>query len=243
MAVWDDVLTGRDRALYERVLVERALGHRPTVIVIDVNYAFVGTHPMPIEEAIEEYRTSCGDIGWEAIPHIRRLTDTAREMGVPIFYSTALSTHYDRGSNVRGIGWGQDPGRPPKQAKDAKAVAKQVKGNEIVEELGKQPSDFLIEKTGASVFLGTPLVQQLIDLNVDTVILCGTTTSGCVRATAVEASNYNFHSAVVEDCTFDRFEISHKVSLMDIQAKYGKVISLGEALEYLKTSAEPSIAR
>ena len=102
---------------------------------------------------------------------------------------------------------------------------------------------FMITKTGASVFLGTPLVQQLIDLNVDTLILCGTTTSGCVRATAVEASNYNFHSAVVEECTFDRFDISHKVSLMDIHAKYGRVISLGEALEYLKTSAEPSIAR
>jgi nicotinamidase-related amidase len=243
MAVWDDVLTGRDRALYERVLVERALGHRPAVIVIDVNYAFVGTRPMPIEEAIEEYRTSCGEIGWEAIPRIRQLTDTARELGVPIFYSTALSTAYDRGSTVRGIGWGQDPGRPPKRRKSDEAIAKQIKGNEIVEELGKQPDDFLIEKTGASVFLGTPLVQQLIDLNVDTVILCGTTTSGCVRATAVEASNYNFHSAVVEDCTFDRFEISHKVSLMDVHAKYGRVISLGEALEYLKTSAEPSVAR
>jgi nicotinamidase-related amidase len=243
MAVWDDVLTGRDRALYERVLVERALGHRPAVIVIDVNYAFVGTNPMPIEEAIEEYRTSCGEIGWEAIPRIRQLTDTARELGVPIFYSTALSTAYDRGSTVRGIGWGQDPGRPAKRRKSDEAIAKQIKGNEIVEELGKQPDDFLIQKTGASVFLGTPLVQQLIDLNVDTVILCGTTTSGCVRATAVEASNYNFHSAVVEDCTFDRFEISHKVSLMDIHAKYGRVISLGEALEYLKTSAEPSIAR
>ena len=117
------------------------------------------------------------------------------------------------------------------------------RGNKIVDELGMQAGDFLIEKVGASVFLGTPLVQQLIDLAVDTVILCGTTTSGCVRATAVEASNYNFHAAVVEEGTFDRFEISHKVSLMDIHAKYGKVMSQGDALEYLKTSAEPSIAK
>jgi maleamate amidohydrolase len=241
MAVWDDVLTGQDRALWDKVIVERKLGHRPAVIVIDVNYAFVGSHPMPIEEAIEEYRTSCGEIGWEAIPHIRELTDVAREMGVPIFYSTALSTSYDRGSNVRGIGWGQDPGRPPKKTKDAAAIQKQIEGNKIVEELGMQSGDFLIEKVGASVFLGTPLVQQLIDMAVDTVILCGTTTSGCVRATAVEASNYNFHAAVVEEGTFDRFEISHKVSLMDIHAKYGKVMSQGDALEYLKTSAAPSI--
>ena len=242
MAVWDDVLTGQDRALWDKVIVERKLGHRPAVIVIDVNYAFVGSHPMPIEEAIEEYRTSCGEIGWEAIPHIRELTDVAREMGVPIFYSTALSTSYDRGSNVRGIGWGQDPGRPPKKTKDAAAIQKQIEGNKIVEELGMQSGDFLIEKVGASVFLGTPLVQQLIDMAVDTVILCGTTTSGCVRATAVEASNYNFHAAVVEEGTFDRFEISHKVSLMDIHAKYGRVMPQCEVLEYLKTSAEPSIA-
>jgi maleamate amidohydrolase len=243
MAVWDDVLTGRDRELYERVLVERKLGHRPAVVVIDVNYAFVGSHPMPIEEAIEEYRTSCGEIGWEAIPHIRELTDTAREMGVPIFYSTAISTSYNRGSAERGIGWGQDPGRPPKKAKSDADIQKQIDGNKIVAELGMQPGDFLIEKTGASVFLGTPLIQTLIDLGVDTVILCGTTTSGCVRATAVEASNYNLHAAIVEEGTFDRFEISHKISLMDVHAKYGRVMSQGDALEYLKTEAQPSIAQ
>jgi len=243
MAVWDDVLTGSDRTLYERVLVERKLGKRPAIIVIDVNYAFVGTTPMPIEEAVGEYLTSCGEIGWAAIPFIRELTDSARELGVPVFYSTGLSTHYDRGSKESGIGWGQTPGRPPKKAKSAEGIAKHVKGNEIVEELGRQPQDFVIEKIGASVFLGTPLVSQLIDLGIDTVILCGTTTSGCVRATAVEASNYNFHTALVEEGTFDRFEISHKVSMMDIHAKYGRVLSLGETLEYLKTDAEPSLTQ
>jgi len=242
MAVWDDLLTGRDRELYERVLVDRKLGHRPAVVVIDVNYSFVGSHPMSIEKAIEEYRTSCGDIGWEAIPYIRELTDTAREVGVPIFYSTAISTPYNRGSAERGIGWAQEPGRPAKHTKSAADIQKQIEGNKIVAELDMQPGDFLIEKTGASVFLGTPLVSQLIDLGVDTVILCGTTTSGCVRATAVEASNYNFHAAIVEECTFDRFEISHKISLMDVHAKYGRVMSQREVLEYLKTSAEPSIA-
>ena len=94
----------------------------------------------------------------------------------------------------------------------------------------------VVLSTGAST-----LVE--IDLAVDTLILCGTTTSGCVRATAVEASNYNFHTAVVEEGTFDRFEISHKVSLMDVNAKYGRVLSLGDALEYLKTGAEPSLTR
>ena len=101
----------------------------------------------------------------------------------------------------------------------------------------------VIEKSGASVFLGTPLLAYLNDMGVDPLIIAGTTTSGCVRATAVDASNLNLHAAVVEECTFDRVEISHKVSLMDLNAKYAKVISLGEGLEYLKTSAQPSVAR
>ena len=244
MAIWDDVLQGKDRELYETLAVERRLGRRPAVIVVDVNYAFVGFKPEPIEEAIKEFRTSCGEIGWEAVPRIRELTDAARELGVPVFYSTALNSHLDRNWGIGGIGWDQDGGEhAPKRLKSDEAYEHQRRGNLIVEELGRQPEDILIEKTGASVFLGTPLVGHLIDLSIDTVLIVGTTTSGCVRATAVEASNYNLHSAVIEDCTFDRFELSHKVSLMDINAKYGRVISLGESMEYLKTSAEPSIAR
>jgi nicotinamidase-related amidase len=244
MPVWDDVLQGKDREIYEALSIERKLGKRPAVIVIDVNYAFVGFEPMPIEEAIKEFPTSCGEVGWEAVPKIRELTDVAREMGVPVFYSTGFTSPFARTWGVGGVGWGQDGGeKKPKTYRDEAEFEHQRKGNLIVEELGRQPRDIVIEKTGASVFLGTPLLQHLIDLGIDTLLLVGTTTSGCVRATAVEASNLNLHAAVIEDGTFDRFEISHKVSLMDMHAKYARVMSLGEGMEYLKTSTEPSIAR
>ena len=243
MAVWDDVLTGEDRELYESLATARYMGKRPAVIVIDVNYAFVGLTPEPVKESIKDYRTSCGEIGWEAIPKIRALTEVAREMGVPVFYSTTTTLPF-RKRRGGGIGWGQDGGeKQPLELATAEEHEHRRVGNLIVEELERQPEDIVIEKSGASVFLGTPLLAYLNDMGVDTLIIAGTTTSGCVRATAVDASNLNLHAAVVEDCTFDRFEISHKVSLMDLNAKYAKVISLGEGLEYLKTSAQPSVAR
>jgi nicotinamidase-related amidase len=92
----------------------------------------------------------------------------------------------------------------------------------------------VIEKRGASGFFGTPLVSYLNELDVDTVIVTGTTTSGCVRASVVDAACNNYFVGVVEECCFDRFEISHRVSLMDMHAKYGQVISLEAAQAYLR---------
>jgi maleamate amidohydrolase len=74
-------------------------------------------------------------------------------------------------------------------------------------------------------------------MDVDTLIITGTTTSGCVRASAVDAASLDFYVGVVEECTFDRFEISHKVSLMDMHAKYGSVISLDAAMDYLNEAS------
>lgn len=243
MAIWDDVLTGQDRDVYEAVVQPRELGVRPAVVVIDVNYAFVGFKPEPLMEAIKTYATSCGEVGWQAIPRIRTLADAARTRGVPVFYSTATTTPFRARVRGAGIGWGLDGGgRTPLHLSDEAEFEHRRRGNEIVAELGREPQDILIEKSGASVLLGTPLVSCLNDMGVDTLLLAGTTTSGCVRATAVDASNLNLYTAVIEDCTFDRFTISHKVSLMDMHLKYAKVMSLTEGLQYLETGAQPALA-
>jgi maleamate amidohydrolase len=84
-------------------------------------------------------------------------------------------------------------------------------------------------------------VSHLNELDVDTLIVAGTTTSGCVRASVVDAASYNYYVGVVEECCFDRFDVSHRVSLMDMHAKYGEVIDLTRAQEYLQT-AEPALA-
>jgi nicotinamidase-related amidase len=91
----------------------------------------------------------------------------------------------------------------------------------------------VILKDKPSVFFGTPLMSYLHELQVDTLLVVGTTTSGCVRATVVDAFSYNFKVVVVEECVFDRGQISHKVNLFDMQAKYADVVPLDAALGYL----------
>ena len=91
----------------------------------------------------------------------------------------------------------------------------------------------VIRKDKPSVFFGTPLMSYLHELQVDTLLVTGTTTSGCVRATVVDAFSYNFKVVVVEECVFDRGQASHQVNLFDMQAKYADVVSLEDALRYL----------
>lgn len=233
MAIWNDVLTGMDRQVYEQFRGTKDLGRKPALVVVDVNYAFTGLQPEPILDSIKTFRTSCGEVAWQAIPKLQTLIKAAREAGVPIVYSTGL----DR--DVQGAGWANRARKAellePLNEAD---LEKRKLGNTIVKEIEPQTGDIVLRKVAPSVFFGTPLTTLLNEMDVDTLIVTGTTTSGCVRATAVDAASLDFYVGIVEECTFDRFEISHKVSLMDMHAKYGSVISLDAALDYLRQTGE-----
>jgi nicotinamidase-related amidase len=230
MATWDDVLTERDKQVFAAAGYgkRQGFGRKPAVIVVDVNYNFVGDVPEPILDSIKKYRNSCGEEGWQGVAQIRRLLDTARAASVPIFYSTAparqtaLTAGRWHGKNSRG---GEDF---QSQAQD---------GNEIVRDIAPQDGDIVIFKEKPSVFFGTPLMSYLHELQVDTLLVAGTTTSGCVRATVVDAFSYNFKVVVVEECVFDRGQTSHRVNLFDMQAKYADVVPLEVALGYLDALA------
>jgi maleamate amidohydrolase len=113
-----------------------------------------------------------------------------------------------------------------------------------VREIAPRDGDIVIRKDKPSVFFGTPLMSYLHELQVDTLLVAGTTTSGCVRATVVDAFSYNFKVVVVEECVFDRGQASHKVNLFDMQAKYADVVPLEAALGYLdELSRELSAAQ
>ena len=101
--------------------------------------------------------------------------------------------------------------------------------------LQRRPDETLISKKYASGFFGTDLVSRLNALRVDTIILTGCSTSGCVRATAVDGVSYGFRIIVVEDAVGDRSELTHLVNLADIDAKYGDVVSTVEVMEYLQS--------
>ena len=229
MAVWDDVLTGLDRQVFEQFRGAKELGKRPALVVVDVNYAFCGLKPEPILESIKTFRTSCGDRAWKAIPRLQTLIRTARQAGVPVVYSTGM----DR--EVEGAGWANRARKANLLAPlDDETLEKRKLGNRIVKEIAPQRGDIVIRQVGPSVFFGTPLTTLLNERDVDTVIVTGTTTSGCVRATSVEAACLNFYVGIVEDCCFDRFELSHKVSLMDMHAKYGSVMAMVDAAKYFE---------
>ena len=227
MATWDDILTERDKLVFAAAGYgkRQGFGTRPAVIVIDVNYNFVGETPAPILESIQTYRNSCGEEGWRSVHDIVRLLASARDKRLPVFYSTtpnrrwALSAGRWHGKNSRGA----------EDFSDRAHV-----GNEIVQEIAPQDGEVVIYKDKPSVFFGTPLMSYLHELQVDTLLVAGTTTSGCVRATVVDAFSYNFRVAVVEECVFDRGQASHQVNLFDMQAKYADVVALVTTLDYIK---------
>ena len=101
------------------------------------------------------------------------------------------------------------------------------------EEVIPQPGEVIITKQYASAFFGTSLVATLNGLRVDTLIITGCTTSGCIRATAVDAVQHGYRPICVRECIGDRHEGPHEANLFDINAKYGDVISKAEAMEYL----------
>jgi maleamate amidohydrolase len=230
--LWDPYLSERDRAVAAAAgLGQRAgLGSRPALLVIDVTVNFCGDRPEPILESIARWRNSCGEAAWAAVPAIQELLRTARGAGVPVIYSAGLDTPPDPVYSGRWLDKNRRRGEDATPARTG--------GNEILEPIAPEPGDIVIRKTKPSVFHGTPLVSYLVDLQVDTLVCCGVSTSGCVRSTVLDAFCHNYRVAVVEEATFDRIDVSHAIALFDIEQKYGDVVSLGEATSYLSTIGE-----
>lgn len=225
MPAWDGVLTKQDELVFAKAGFgsRQGFGERPAVVVIDVNYNFTGERPQPILEAIETSRNSCGEAGWQAVYALQRLLAAARDAGVPIFYTTNMARH-------QLIDTGHRAGKNPRSVEDTDETHR--RRNQIVQEIAPQGGELVIEKDKASAFFGTNLIGFLVERKVDQLIVTGTSTSGCVRATVVDAWSYNLNAAVVEECVFDRGEVSHKIALFDMNAKYGDVVSLPEVQEY-----------
>jgi len=226
MAIWDDVLTDQDRVVYERAGWGKPAGYgkRPALLIVDVIYNFVGDKPEPILESIKNWRYSCGEVGWEGVHALERLIAKARQKHIPLFYTT-----WERRADLLDNGaWNRKNYRV-----DDPIDVQGHKGNQIVAEVAPHPEDIAFVKKKPSAFFGTPLVGYLIDRKVDTLILAGTTTSGCIRATAVDGFSYNYYVVVPEECAWDRGEVSHKINLFDIQEKYGDVRKLEDVLSYL----------
>jgi len=106
---------------------------------------------------------------------------------------------------------------------------------EIDPRLGRLPREPLITKSGASAFFGTSLQAMLVSARVDTVFVAGATTSGCVRASVIDAVQHGFNTFLITDCVADRADGPHKANLFDVTAKYADPISVEEVMAYLET--------
>ncbi len=226
--VWDDVLPEEDRQVFEAAGWGKdvGFGEKPVLLVVDVIYNFVGDVPEPILESIKRWRYSCGERGWEGVKHLERLIASAREKQIPIVYT---------GMDRRPDGFDQGAWNWKSYRSGEASDIKGSLGNEIVKEIAPEPQDIYFVKDKPSAFHGTHLLDYLIYLGADTVITTGTTTSGCVRASAVDATQYNYRSIVPEECVWDRSMISHKVNLLDIQMKYGDVKKTDDVIAYFES--------
>ena len=228
--VWDRYLTERDKQVFASggFGARQGYGRRPALLVVDVNYIFCGDKPEPILESIKRWRASCGEEAWAGVAAIARLLAACRDKGLPVFYTTG---------NRRCDGWdaGSWAWKNPRVTEKPRTADGDLDGNTIVQEIAPQPRDIVIVKHKPSAFFGTPLQSFLVQHGVDSLLLVGTTTSGCVRATAVDAFSNNYRVAVVEEGCFDRSQASHALSLCDLHAKYADVVKLDDALSFVNT--------
>jgi nicotinamidase-related amidase len=219
---WDGIISEDEQRAYNAAGFGRAtgLGKRPALLIIDVQYRTVGTTPKPFWEAIKEFPTACGDVGWNAVRHIERILRLFRERNWPVLY----------------------PYVAPKEAFDFGRLSDKVpaimtvasKGYKFVAEVAPREQDILLPKKHPSAFFGTPLVSYLINAEADSLVVTGCTTSGCVRGSVVDAFAYNFRVLVPHEAVYDRSATSHAVNLFDMASKYADVLSTDETVAALR---------
>jgi maleamate amidohydrolase len=217
---WADVISDADRESFKWATGVRPLsaGVRPAVLVVDMTRAFVDS----------TYPTGWSETGKPAARENARLLAWARQAKLPVFFTHGYpkpgATAIELGRAAKGNPGSMSlpEGTPP--------------GDVIVDELTPAEGEILIDKgTKPSAFFGTPLASYLINCEADTVIVTGMTTSGCVRATVLDAYQYNFSVIVPHMCCADRSQLSHKVSLFDMHMKYADVVSQDTLQKYIES--------
>lgn len=222
---WKDVVSPEILKVYEHYHREVFVGPRPALLAIDLYNLVYKGGAKPPHEISGDYPSTCGVYAWNAIEPTERLFAAARAAGIPIFYTTSPSGdgHVYATNRQAGLGRSDDDFG-------------------IYEAFAPQPGDIVIVKERASGFFGTPLIAHLTRLGISSLVICGESTSGCVRATSVDAYSHGFHSTLVEECVFDRSELSHKISLFDLHHKYADVMGVDEVETHLEAMQGQSAA-
>lgn len=196
----------KERGFFQKM----GFGKKPAVLVIDLINAFTNPeHPLGADLSVPLRET-------------KRILEVARERQIPIYYTTV---HYEPNNFGTGIWYLKMIG--------LKTLLPHSQEVEIDASLERRPEEGVIIKKYASAFFGTDLVSRLVTNYVDTIIVTGCTTSGCVRATVVDGIQYGFRPIIPLTAVGDRLPEAHDQSLFDMNAKYGDVVSVEEVIDYL----------
>ena len=225
--VWDKFLSEQDKAALSLAQPRmRGYGERPALLLIDLYRWVYGDEPQPLLEAVKTWPGSCGLPAWEAIPHLQKLLAASRAAGIPVIHTTGVTDDVMRP-------WAKGSRSTRNQVVDEPAEDRVRRRYDIIDEVAPIEGELVIRKSSPSGFWGTPLVGHLIDHGIDTVLVGGESTSGCVRASVVDGCTSRFKMVVVEECVFDRHEAPHAIDLFTMSQKYADVVPLENALEYL----------
>ena len=215
MKDWLKQIPASELATYRSAgfLTDMTLGKNPALVVVDVTFAFTGFEGQTLEESIATFGSACGPVSWETMPKIVRLIEQFRTRQSPIIFTHAAE------DNVPFAG---------KATKSKRSKAPPPRANDFPDPVTPRAGEWVLGKTRASAFFQTPLLSYLVQKKVDTLVFCGVSTSGCVRASVVDGFSNGFATFVVDDCCFDRSPFAHAANLFDMDAKYASVVSLDE---------------
>ncbi len=215
MAYVPDIIPAEERQRYAKGNMGKRVGFgaRPAVLVVDMTRAFTE----------DRFPLGCSVAGVPCAAAIRTLLEVVRPQGVPVLY-----TRYD--AFAADAEWGRwlDKGT----GAEADSRMRGPEAHEIADVIKPGPGNIVVTKSKPSAFFGTPLASMLTYLGVDTLVVTGMVTSGCVRATVVDAFSHNYRVVVPIECVADRSATSHQVNLFDMDMKYADVLPLADVLAH-----------
>lgn len=188
-------------------------GSKPLVLIMDMQNDFVDPDSL----------STCAPIAQERLPAVRTLLDAAREAGIPVAFTQGLVA-----ADLSDVGLWKG-----KAHRTGGCQVEGTRGAEIIEELTPLAGEHVVTKRRPSAFFGTSLLELMRSLEIDTLLLAGSSMSGCVRATVVDAFSHDFRVSVIEDCVIDRSPELIERNLFDVNAKYSDAVRLDEVLAYL----------
>ena len=214
---WKDLVDENELEGYEKAGFGRKVGFGkyPALLNVDMTYMFVDS----------KYSMTFGDMS-PVLKTVTKLTCIAREVRIPIFYSRRDPRNHPY---RRGI-WNLKlrSAEKPESTDDERA-------DQWPSEINPRAEDVIIYKNKPSAFFGTPLASMLTYAGVDTLIIVGISTSGCIRASVEDAFSYNYRTIIPEECVGDRCRFAHRANLFDMDMKFADVTSLEEVVNYLKS--------